>query len=158
MLQPALTYEVMKGVVMNMVQRITNLSTPMDTSNSLEPVDFFGRQPNQANTRPGKGGEGKGKGDHTPKGGKEGKGNGETRVCYNCERPGHIAKDCWAAKKVKGKGRGHDKVGRRDRGSDGKWYRKTGINSFQLLRRPPLLRVRVRVRRGRVDQSRLGCR
>ena len=135
MLQPTLTYETMKGVVMNMVQRITNLATPMDQSNSFqEPLDSFGRQPNQANTRPGKG---DGKGDSKDEGrvGKGvGKGDGklkESRTCYNCDKPGHIAKDCWRPKKMKGQGKGHNDVGRRDRGKDGKWYRKTGINSYE---------------------------
>ena len=36
---------------------------------------------------------------------------------------GHIAKDCWREKR--GKGKGHDQVGRRDRGKDGRWYRRT---------------------------------
>ena len=135
MLQPMLTYDTMKGVVMNLVQRTTGLSTPMDT-NSLEPgsesptepVDSFGRKPNPTNAKPGKG-DGKGgagKGD-------KGKGAGEEkRACHNCDRVGHIAKDCWRAKRTKGFGKGHDAVGRKDRGKDGKWYRKTGINSYEL--------------------------
>ena len=37
----------------------------------------------------------------------KGKGKGkETRVCYNCGKPGHLAKDCWNKPGVKGGGKG----------------------------------------------------
>ena len=66
---------------------------------------------------------GKGEG----KGGK-GKGGKETRTCHNCNKAGHIARDCWSKGKPKGKGKGK---GAKERGNDGKWYRK-GVNSWEL--------------------------
>ena len=46
--------------------------------------------------------KGKGKSDDT----KGGKGQGkEDRICYNCNKKGHLSKDCWSVKKGKGKGK-----------------------------------------------------
>ena len=51
---------------------------------------------------------------------------------HNCGKVGHIAKDCRSKPKVKERGRGASDVGRLDRGGDGKWYRRTGINSWEI--------------------------
>ena len=63
-----------------------------------------------------------------------GKGNGDRDMskvdCCNCGKTGHLARDCRSKPKVKGKGKGSKAIGHRDRGSDGKWYRRVGINSL----------------------------
>ena len=133
MFKPGLTFDVIKAVVMDMVQRVTDMPTPMDTSpldalkspEAVAPVDAFGRQ--APGTKPGKG---EGKGNNGNGKGTDDKAK-ETRTCHNCDRPGHIAKDCWRPKKAKGAGKGADQVGRRERGNDGRWYRRT-VNSWEL--------------------------
>ena len=103
MFQPTLSYEVLKGVVMDLVQRVTDLPIPMDTSsfeqptgkgNTWErepgPMDSLGYRPPQ---KLGKGQGGKGDGSKVGKG-DGGKGQKETRTCHNCNKVGHIAKDC----------------------------------------------------------------
>ena len=144
MLRDDLTYDQIKGCVNNLAQKVAKVPVPMEISpfaaeppadvpygplrNPWDPhepavpaLDSFGRGP-AGGAKPGKG---NGKGEK----GKGSKGDGkakETRTCHNCGKTGHIAKDCWAKSKVKGRGKGANDVGRRDRGTDGKWYRRTG--------------------------------
>ena len=145
MLRDDLTYDQIKGCVNNLAQKVAKVPVPMEISpfaplppadegtywepkNNLEPsaqpppLDSFGRAP-AGGAKPGKGG-GKGEKGKGSKG--DGKGGKETRECHNCGKKGDIAKKCWAAARVKGRGRGPNEVGRRDRGTDGKWYRRTG--------------------------------
>ena len=149
MFRPGLTYDTIKQVVMDLVQRTADIPTPMDT-NALGESPAGGTGGWQAPGGcgvPGQGGApeaepqgeansfargpaGRGPGKGAGKAGEKGKGKGEeTRKCHNCDRVGHIARDCWRPKKVKGQGKGHDQPGRRERGPDGKWFRKT-VNSW----------------------------
>ena len=91
-------------------------------ASGAQSLDSFGRQP-QNGAKPGKG---QGKGD-------SGKGGNwkEDRICHNCDKKGNIARDCRSAKRVKGAGKGADRPGRRYRGEDSKWYRRT-VDSWVL--------------------------
>ena len=91
--------------------------------------------------------KGKGLGDN--KGGKKAGGKGNMKpyiVCYNCNKPGHMAAECWSksrtfdpkghGKKGKGKdnhngfkGKGHDK-GKSGKGKGHKGTCGRGFNSF----------------------------
>ena len=147
--KPGLTYDVIKQAVMDLVQRTTNSATPM-VVDSLSPYPGLGPGPgagigieapgssqeqlDSLARRPpaGKPGKGDGKGGAGDKNGqKVGEKERETRACHNCGRVGHIVKDCWRPKKAKGQGKGADKPGHRERGPDGKWYRRT-VNSWEL--------------------------
>ena len=57
----------------------------------------------------GKGCGEKGKGAEA-KGGGKGCSGKESRVCYNCYKPGHLSKDCWARGGGKGKDKNVDEV------------------------------------------------
>ena len=57
----------------------------------------------------GKGYDVKGKGADVKGGGKGALGK-ETRVCYNCNKLGHLSKDCWAKGGGKGKGKNVNEV------------------------------------------------
>ena len=140
--KPGLTYDVIKQAVLDLVQRTTGVNTAMlvdavaadpsavpsiPASLLPEDVDSLARRPPA--TKPGKG---DGKGDNNKGGGKAGKGEKETRTCHNCGRPGHIVKDCWRPKRAKGAGKGAGKVGHRERSEDGRWFRRTGVNSWEI--------------------------
>ena len=144
-----LTYENLKAVLMDLVQRTnSDIPIPMETNTFapasqkyLDQTAAWGEgswawkpQSSQAAMGNGesidsfgKGAKGAGVGKGEGKGGK-GKGGKETRTCHNCNKAGHIARDCWSKGKPKGKGKGK---GAKERGNDGKWYRK-GVNSWEL--------------------------
>ena len=138
MLRDDLTYEQIKSCVNNLAQKVAKVPVPMEISpfnnedpatEAREPVDSFGKGP-AGGMKPGKG-----SGQEGAKGGKGDKKGKETRTCHNCGKKGHLAKDCWQEKSGnKGKGKGSKGAGKRERGSDGRWYRRTGpgINSWEL--------------------------
>ena len=137
MLREDLTYDQIKDCANNMAQKVAKVAIPMDLSLFKEspsspdgpgspvvpaegaPLDSFGKGP-VGGQKPGKGGgkaeKGKGKGE-------------ETRECHKCGKKGHIARDCWS--KPQNKGKGDKGVGKRARGKDGKWYKRTGVNSWE---------------------------
>lgn len=135
MLRDDLTYDQIKSCVNNLAQKVAKVPVPMEISpfngedpagGGDEPLDSFGKGP-AGGAKPGKGGGTKGGG---TKGGDREKGK-ETRSCHNGGKKGHLAKDCRQDQKNKNKGKGK---GNRERGADGKWYRKSGpgISSWVL--------------------------
>ena len=129
MLRDDPTYDQIKGCVNNLAQKVAKVPVTMEISpfappppadegtywdpkSNLEPtaqqapLDSFGRGP-AGGAKPGKG-NGKGEKGKGSKG--EGKGEKESRECLNCGKKGHIAKNCWAAPKTKGRGKHPNEV------------------------------------------------
>ena len=140
-----LNYQQIKAATLALVQRTNpTMPTPMDCSvfspspeeprgqPSSEPVDAFGQNPRVSPL--GKGGSG---GDPTLSN------NHADKTCDICGRKGHIKKDCWfraggekgpdkMPRAKKGAGKGAGGKGDRQRGQDGRWYKTSGINSWEL--------------------------
>ena len=124
-----MSYEQIKSCVNNLAQKVAKVPVRMEISpfnnedpaaGAQEPLESFGKGP--------AGGVKPGKGAGQQKGGKGDSSKGkETRACHNCGKKGHLARDCWQDKKNGGKGKDPRK---RERGSDGKWYRRTGPGIF----------------------------
>ena len=144
-----LNYAQIKAATLALVQKTApNMPAPMDCSvfQQLPPAEAPQQEAAPAQPPPGTGNlDAFGKGprrDAGGAGGPGGKGSNPDadKVCDTCGRKGHVRRNCWYAEggkkgpgalpAKKGAGKG-GKGGDRQRGGDGRWYKKT-INSWEL--------------------------